>query len=440
MRPNIPSNEREASGGDLWNGLKFTATFLAATALHMFDKDPLAESGLDPDVRRAAAVSKDPLGEGPRAKQPPPALDGRYHTAAEFRQEAEKLVRDYPNLVAIKELGQSVEGRPLWCLVISDNAAKEENEPKTAYIAGVHGDERAQPELMLALCRYLAVSYGSDPRVKEIVDNSWIAVVVCANPDGWEKGTRRNANNVDINRDFPSIHDGRRLATKGRQPETLALMQLIQEQPFGVVVDFHATNSSGGVIFVNTPYDNNPAQNPAHRFADYQHALVLAHAYADAHPVMKNINNEYLCQGVTTGGGASWFQAPTGPDCACEHFDTTALTVELSNPKDPPAKQLQQYFDDNLQSFLVCLEASRVGFHLEVVDEQGKPINHATVTVSSSQRNLSFDEHQLHRLTPPGKHEVIVTRWGYEPAVLWAEAKRFDGEYTKVILRKPADR
>jgi hypothetical protein len=226
------------------------------------------------------------------------------------------------------------------------------------------------------------------------------------------------------------------VTTRGRQPETLAMMDLLNKQPFGLVIDFHATSSSGGVIFVNTPWDNNPAQNPEHRFPDYQNAVEIAHAYADAHPVMRNINNEYLCKGVTVGGGASWFQAPTGPDCACEHFGITALTVELSNPKNPPAAQLQQYWDDNIKSFLVALEAGQMGFHLEIVDELGNPVNHATVTVSSSRRNQTFDEAQVHRMTQEGKQEVVVNCWGYEPAVIWEKARRFDGEYTRVVLRR----
>lgn len=431
--------ERQPPSPDgFWKGLKLTTALLAASALPSLTgcssreeersepPQPAARATLDPAPQRVPALEDAAL----------PYVDRDYHTAAELRSEAEKLVLEHPNLAAIKELGTSAEGRPLWCLVISDNAAKEEHEPKTAYIAGIHGDERAQPEMLLGLSKYLLSNYPTDERVRKIVDNSWIAMVVCANPDGWELGTRRNANDVDLNRDFPSIHAGNRVTTKGRQPETLAIMRLMEEQPFGLVIDFHATGSSGGVIFVNTPYDDHPARNSADRFPDYQTAVTIAHAYADAHPVMRNINNEYLCNGVTAGGGAAWFEAPTGPDCHCVHYDTTALTVELSNPKATPAEQLPRYFADNLESFLVCLELGQTGFHLEVVDEEGKAINGAIVAISSSQRNQSFDEHRLHRLAAPGKHEVIVSHWGYKPTAIWAEARRFDGEYTKVVLKK----
>jgi protein MpaA len=53
-------------------------------------------------------------------------------------------------------------------------------------------------------------------------------VVPIANPDGWERGTRSNANDVDLNRNFPwwfQYSDGGPAAAS--EPETNALMALV---------------------------------------------------------------------------------------------------------------------------------------------------------------------------------------------------------------------
>jgi carboxypeptidase D len=430
---------------DIWRNLKFTAAFLAASAANLTGGSKAEAEAPPPSPSAARAPLTAPTEQAnPLADLRLPLaggfIDSRLHTAAEFREEAQKLVKEYPTLAALIELGESATGRPLWGIRISDNVSLDEHEPKTLYIAGIHGDERVQPELMLALCRYLLSTYAQDQRVKELIDNSALTVVICANPDGWELGTRNNANDVDINRDFPSIHAGRRISTKGRQPETVAMMNLVSNEHFGLLIDFHGTTGGRGVVFVNTPYDNEVANNLANRFSDYQLAVTIAHAYADANPRMRECNNSYLCNGVTVGGGAAWFQAPTGPDCYSDHFDTTAITVEVSNPKGATVEEIRDYFATNLTSMLVCLEAAQLGYHFEVIDERGQPIQNATVTVSSSHRNITFDAHHIHRLAPRGKHEVIVTKWGYEPAVVWADSSRFDGTFTKVTLRRtPTD-
>lgn len=65
---------------------------------------------------------------------------------------------------------------------------------------------------------------------------------------------RNNANNVDLNRDFPDRLDEtlhRRPRGKKRQPETLAMMKWILTQPFVLSANLH-----GGAVVVSYPYDN----------------------------------------------------------------------------------------------------------------------------------------------------------------------------------------
>jgi protein MpaA len=112
--------------------------------------------------------------------------------------------------------------------------------------SGIHGEE---PETTYALSRAL----------RQLVDPpEHCAVVLAANPDGLIRGTRGNANGVDLNRNFPSkdwragpvthrstIEDKSDvLLTTGdrpaSEPEVQALLALIEELQPRAVVALHA--------------------------------------------------------------------------------------------------------------------------------------------------------------------------------------------------------
>lgn len=112
--------------------------------------------------------------------------------------------------------------------------------------AAIHGEE---PETTYALSRALRQLTAPPEHC---------AVVLSANPDGVLRGTRGNANGVDLNRNFPSkdwqakpvthrstIEDQSDiLLSTGSaplsEPETQALLKLIDELKPGAVVALHA--------------------------------------------------------------------------------------------------------------------------------------------------------------------------------------------------------
>ena len=112
--------------------------------------------------------------------------------------------------------------------------------------AGIHGEEG---ETTIALSRALRLLPEPSPHC---------AVVVAANPDGLIRGTRANARGVDLNRNFPTqdwrpdpvLHRStldapREVALSpgagpGSEPETRALIRLIEEMEPDAVVALHA--------------------------------------------------------------------------------------------------------------------------------------------------------------------------------------------------------
>jgi protein MpaA len=112
--------------------------------------------------------------------------------------------------------------------------------------AGIHGEE---PDSTVLLSRALRSASRR---------SAACAVVLCANPDGMQFGTRGNARGVDLNRNFPSTNwrpdpvthrwsvdtDSSVALSPGCQPtsepEVRALMQLVEDLSPACVVSIHS--------------------------------------------------------------------------------------------------------------------------------------------------------------------------------------------------------
>ena len=80
------------------------------------------------------------------------------------------LASTYPGIIRLIDIGNSVNGRDLWVLKISDNPDLEEDEPEFRYSSTHHGTEGVGTEMTLRLAELLASSYGSVPTLTAMVD------------------------------------------------------------------------------------------------------------------------------------------------------------------------------------------------------------------------------------------------------------------------------
>ena len=123
---------------------------------------------------------------------------------------------------------------------------------------------------------------------------------------------RRNANTVDLNRDFPVFgQDDLNTLSYTPQPETLAAMKWILNNPFVLSANFH-----GGAIVANFPWDSpDPTRGDNTRTRDDEMFNHLALTYSRANPDMFLQNGNQRC--IDTGldedfedgivNGAEWY-------------------------------------------------------------------------------------------------------------------------------------
>jgi protein MpaA len=136
--------------------------------------------------------------------------------------------------------GSSVDGIPLSVYLPDSDKAE------MVILAAIHGDE---PETTVAVSEALRSLRTGELRA---------AVILCGNPDGMVRGTRGNARDVDLNRNFPTsnwrpdlvfyksrANDARDIGLSpgseaASEPETRALLALLERLKPRAVVSLHS--------------------------------------------------------------------------------------------------------------------------------------------------------------------------------------------------------
>ncbi|WP_019818787.1 M14 family metallopeptidase [Saccharomonospora saliphila] len=141
-----------------------------------------------------------------------PPGDEDYHTYSELTDELQRTEADHGDIARLSSVGESYEGRSLHLIKISDNAARDEDEPEVLFTCNQHAREHLTTEMCLRIVQRFTDDYGSDPTVTELVDTREILVIPTVNPDGAEydisggsyHGWRKNrqGSGTDLNRNW----------------------------------------------------------------------------------------------------------------------------------------------------------------------------------------------------------------------------------------------
>ncbi|XP_023535515.1 carboxypeptidase SOL1 isoform X2 [Cucurbita pepo subsp. pepo] len=343
-----------------------------------------------------------------------------YMTNKELERAVKAFGKKCSKISKIYSIGDSVQGFPLWVIEISDKPGQEEAEPAFKYIGNVHGDEPVGRELLLQFANWICDNYLKDPLATLIVENVHLHILPSMNPDGFSLRTRNNANNVDLNRDFPDqfffINDDE----YARQPETKAIMKWMRDIHFTASATLH-----GGALVANYPWDGTAdKRKDYYACPDDQTFRFMASVYSRSHHNM-SLSQEFE-GGITNG--ASWYPIYGGmQDWNYIHGGCFELTLEITDNKWPPANELATIFEYNKLSMLnLVASLAQTGIHGRIFSsESGRPLP-GTITLMGIDYSVkaSATLGVYHRLAAPKqKYEVSASMPGYKSknTSIWLE-------------------
>ncbi|GAB3798039.1 M14 family zinc carboxypeptidase [Virgibacillus kimchii] len=139
-------------------------------------------------------------------------------------------VADLSDRVWYEEVGQSVEGKPIYLVYVgeSERSKDEIQNGRTVFILGTpHGNEPAGREGAFKIMRDLA--FTDDPDMLDTLEESTVLIMPTPNPDGREANTRRNSWGIDNNRDNLSLIT----------PENQIIASVLRDYSPDITIDAH---------------------------------------------------------------------------------------------------------------------------------------------------------------------------------------------------------
>jgi len=202
------------------------------------------------------------------------------HDNGEYEAGIKALERDFPRFVKVRKLdsyvgheADSVGGRPIWVVEITDFQAPERDKLPVVVSLSVHGPERAGLEggarYMEDLARWAADEPNHELRNGTEKDSIGVPVSEALkkvhlylsniNPDGWARGDaqnggvfqRGNGNGVDLNREFPTVGWSKVSYTALSEPESKAWDEFARKIDPVVTGDLHGELTSANNAFVD---------------------------------------------------------------------------------------------------------------------------------------------------------------------------------------------
>ncbi|KOV69836.1 peptidase M14 [Streptomyces sp. MMG1121] len=198
-----------------------------------------------------------------------------YGGSGGLKEEILRTAQANPGLTKVESIGKTVDGQDILALKLTKNAKRSQDgsKPSVLYLSNQHAREWITPEMTRRLMHYYLDRYGSDRRIRKIVDSTELWFVLSANPDGydytfkspqarlWRKNLRDvngdgvigAGDGVDLNRNFPykwgyddegsspdPTSETYRGASPESEPETKALDGFEKRVGFRYAVNYHS--------------------------------------------------------------------------------------------------------------------------------------------------------------------------------------------------------
>ncbi|KAM9734172.1 carboxypeptidase D [Menidia menidia] len=342
----------------------------------------------------------------------------RYRLPKEMSGFLRGLTLNFPNITFLHSLGQSVEFRTIWALEISNKPAEAEpHEPKIRFVAGIHGNAPVGTELLLEFAAFLCISYGKNPAITKLINETRIFIVPSVNPDGREQAAEdnctsdrglNNANGKDLDKDFFGNASQRVVEP---QPETRAMMDFILNKGFSLSVAM-----DGGSLVVTYPYDK-----PVQPVENEETLKYLASVYANNHPKMHLDDTGCSNNGQISNVPGGYMRAAekqshmgSMKDFSMDFGHCPEITVYTGCCLFPRVQQLSTLWAENKKALLSMLVEVHKGVRGVVRDKNGKPIVGAKIVLNKRVKVFTSEGGYYHALLAPGKYNIEAFADGYQ--------------------------
>jgi murein tripeptide amidase MpaA len=294
-------------------------------------------------------------------------VNGRYHNYRETEAFLLDLGNLYPGMAEVFSIGQSIEGREIYMIKISDNVHLEEEEPNVYFVGCHHGNEWISVEVPLLFARYLLEHYPDNPEVQQVINGSQMYILPLLNPDGlefavhvyrwWRKNRRYNGGysfGVDLNRNYGylwgyddegSSPDPRSGSYRGAypfsEPETNAFQQFALAHPPAGALTYHSYHH---LIMYPWGYTPEPAPDMAemHEIAKEMSERIFqvngrTYLYGQGPEILYLTNGDFDDWVYGTFGAPSYTVELSAPDYFSGAFFTPEEEIDLCFSENLPA-------------------------------------------------------------------------------------------------------
>lgn len=268
----------------------------------------------------------------------------RYPTYDVYLAMMHRFVESFPSLCSMDTIGTSVQGRLILSLAITGSPSPDSCRPEFFYSSTMHGDEVTGFYLMLRLCDTLLRSYGVSSDITNLLNTTHIYINPLSNPDGTYRGgdntvgmaRRYNANNVDLNRNFPDPFGTPPLDPL--QQENEAMIEYVSQHHFKLSGNIH-----GGSEVMNYPWDSFTSSQQMNEHSEWWKAVCKRFVDTCRQTDSRRFHD------VTSSGfinGGDWYVIHNGrQDYFNYYHNMRELTMELSTSKILPTERLNHYWE-----------------------------------------------------------------------------------------------
>ena len=337
-----------------------------------------------------------------------------YYTYTEMQEFLLTTENNHSDIMTVKSIGTSVEGKNIWAVVISDNPDENEWEPRVRLTGYVHGNEKISGQMLLRFIDYLTSNYNSDFNITNLVNSRYIVIIPMLNPDGVEAGSRRNANNIDLNRNFSTewklYPDGGSSSIGGgtsyfSEPESIAFREFSIDTIFHLSATYHS-----GEVIINLPfdYDSNKSGN-GNIPLENDLVMYLGRLYATTGTFLDNpdlLLNSYVHDGIINGG--DWYIAyGTLQDWSYKESGCLDYTIEIADESPLYESGVEEVFDYNRNSLIAFIKSAGMGVHGRVNYDNGSAMSQVKVYVDEGDlQTYSDDNGYYHKILMPGDYTI----------------------------------